>query len=124
MTDRQIMEKSWRENKYLVMYHHQQSYEMIRALLKADGTLSEYHTLLTQALAHPPTPGSKMNAYQHVWGYFKKKAAPEEKQKALRLLDNLEENELLLNEYLYQLAQKYAVQYLLDSTLLNHSNNA
>lgn len=120
MKERQRIEKSWRENKYLVMYHHQNSYNAIRELLKSEIDYSAYEDLLNKALEQVPTHGSKMNAYQHVYGYFKKVAQPEEKEKVLYLINQLETEEKRLNDYLYELARKYDMNYLLESTLLNN----
>ncbi|KAA1039604.1 YbgA family protein [Macrococcus equipercicus] len=116
--ERQQLEKYWREEKYTVMYHSQKSYEAIRTLLKGQPSYEALDAMIKAAKNITPTPGSKMNAYQHVWGYFKRQASSEEKAKALQLMEDLERCEQELKEHLSTLAQKYAVQYLLDSTLL------
>ncbi|TDM12768.1 DUF1722 domain-containing protein [Macrococcus lamae] len=116
-TERQQLEKYWREEKYLVMYHSQTSYEAIRALLKGQPSYAALDNLINQAKAVTPTTGSKINAYQHIWGYFKKRATAEEKERTFMLLEQLDTAESELTQHLYMLAEKYTVQYLLDSTL-------
>lgn len=118
MAEQRQLEKYWREEKYLVMYHSQASYEAIRALMKEQPSYEALHALIEQAKNTPPTKGSKTNAYQHVWGYFKKRATDTEKSRTFALLEQLDTSEQQLKQHLYQLAKKYTVQYLLDSTLL------
>ena len=63
-----------------------------------------------------------MNAYDHMWGYFKHKANEMEKNKSAQLKtdfkqDKVQSKELLI--FIKYLADKYEVSYLQKSTLLN-----
>lgn len=77
-------QQSWAYHKYWVMAHSQQIYNDIRALARENQWSQEkqfaYEQLLLQAQQIKPTRGSLCNAYQHVWGYFKKKAMRQEKK--------------------------------------------
>ena len=75
-------------------------------------------------LREEPTQGSIINAYDHMWGYFKKKATSSEKAQSLSLKqqfmnDNVYSSELL--KFLKTLADKYEVTYLQQSTILRNN---
>ncbi|MET3576612.1 YbgA family protein [Bhargavaea ullalensis] len=119
MTERRDMEKKWSKEKYLVMYHSQAHYEKIREALKGDCTPVQLDQLINEAKQTPPTAGSRTNAFQHMWGYFKKTATPEEREEYSRLQQNGSgQNERERLAFIRSLAEKYNVQYLLDSTVL------
>lgn len=109
----------WRENKYEVMSHSENSYRHIQKVLK-ELTLTDLSKLIEEAKVIPRTVGSVTNTYQHIWGYFKKKSTVEEKNKTFRLLNNFqkgnEQEELWI--WLAELAKKYEQEYLLNSTLI------
>ena len=122
MKERGYIEKLWREEKYNVLYHSQQHYNYIRELLKQSPTLNEVQLTINEALQTTPTNGSIINAYDHMWGYFKHKANEIEKNKSAQLKadfkqDNVQSKELLI--FIKYLADKYEVSYLQKSTLLN-----
>ena len=79
MKERGYIEKLWREEKYNVLYHSQH-YNYIRELLKQSPTLNEVQLTINEALQTTPSNGSIINAYDHMWGYFKHKANEIEKQ--------------------------------------------
>lgn len=110
----------WRENKYEVMSHSENSYRFIQKVLM-EITLTDLSKLIEEAKNNPRTIGSVTNTYQHIWGYFKKKATVEEKNKTFKLLDdfqkgNEQEEELWI--WLAELAKKYEQEYLLKSSLI------
>ena len=112
----------WAYQKYWVMAHSQQSYNEIRQLFK-NNTWSlakeqELALILADTQNKVPTVKTLTTAYQHVWGYFKKKCTPAEKQHYLTLLANLTEDNDELGPYLKQLTIKYQIAYLLDSRLI------
>lgn len=122
MKERGYIEKLWREEKYNVLYHSQQHYNYIRKLLKQSPTLNEVQLTINEALQTTPSNGSIINAYDHMWGYFKHKANEIEKNKSAQLKadfkqDNVQSKELLI--FIKYLADKYEVSYLQKSTLLN-----
>ena len=79
MKERGYIEKLWREEKYNVLYHSQRHYNYIRELLKQSPTLNEVQLTINEALQTTPSNGSIINAYDHMWGYFKHKANEIEK---------------------------------------------
>ncbi|HLR60258.1 MAG TPA: DUF1722 domain-containing protein [Pseudogracilibacillus sp.] len=116
LRDKEVL---WRENKYEVMSHSENSYRHIQKVLK-EITLTDLSKLIEEAKVIPRTVGSVRNTYQHIWGYFKKKSTVEEKNKTFRLLNNFqkgnEQEELWI--WLAELAKKYEQEYLLNSTLI------
>ena len=122
MTERGKIEKLWREEKYRVLLHNQNAYNKIRALLKESPSLEEVQFQINEAINHSPTTGSIINAYEHMWGYFKNIATDNEKHKALMLKDDFMNHQIELDSllsYLSQLANKYDIKYLQESTVLN-----
>lgn len=109
------IETLWREEKYRVMYHSQRHYNAIRIAMREKNYEQASH-LIGEALTIEPTTGSKINACQHMWGYFKKYAIADEKAKYLRLLETNKFEDLL--KELFELAKKYHVVYLIDSRIL------
>ena len=51
-------------------------------------SLDQVQAYIDQALALPENPGQVVNAFQHIWGYFKKKATASEKEKFMAQLDS------------------------------------
>lgn len=122
MKERGKIEKLWREEKYRVLLHDQNAYNKIRALLKESPSLEEVQFQINEAINHSPTTGSIINAYEHMWGYFKNIATENEKHKALMLKDDFMNHQIELDtllSYLSQLANKYDIKYLQESTVLN-----
>ena len=122
MKERGKIEKLWREEKYRVLLHDQNAYNKIRALLKESPSLEEVQFQINEAINHSPTTGSIINAYEHMWGYFKNIATDNEKHKALMLKDDFMNHQIELDSllsYLSQLANKYDIKYLQESTVLN-----
>ena len=122
MKERGKIEKLWREEKYRVLLHNQNAYNKIRALLKESPSLEEVQFQINEAINHSPTTGSIINAYEHMWGYFKNIATDNEKHKALMLKDDFMNHQIELDtllSYLSQLANKYDIKYLQESTVLN-----
>ncbi|AKS68135.1 type II DNA modification enzyme [Staphylococcus schleiferi] len=123
MSRRHEIEVLWKTYKYEVMWHHQNSYNLIRTTLKGDCNYDEVKALIDQALAIEPTKGSVINALSHMWGYFKKMCRPSEKHlyeslKTHYLLDQVEEDTLIL--FLYCMAMTYDVQYIKESSIIKN----
>ncbi|MEB7719727.1 YbgA family protein [Staphylococcus xylosus] len=77
------------------------------------------------ALNKQPTKGSIINAYCHMWGYFKKISTEQEKQLFIKLKTDFEsriitENELI--DFIKKLADLYEVTYLKQSTIINKAH--
>jgi len=115
------LESDWAKHKYAVLEKDPAVYQTIRTLLKnkqaPDSAL--FYTLIDQALSQPDLIGRQENALQHVWGYFKNDASPEEKAVFEDKHSRWMNRELSLNEVkreLYVLSVKYQRTYLLNST--------
>ena len=100
----------WAEHKYWVMARSQQLYNQIRVLAKnnewTDETTLTFDKLIDEAARQAPTRKTLTTAYEHVWGYFKKIATPEEKRAYLHLLDELEVDDDGLGPFLKSLTSK------------------
>ena len=112
----------WARNKYLVLSHSSKIYLEIRQYLKSDSVEAAHvQDLIDQAIALPENRGQVCNAFQHVWGYFKKKALPAEKENFMLLLERYQVGQMEqkgLVEAVKDLLRKYPNPYLQNSTLL------
>ena len=112
----------WAKNKYLVLSRSSNIYKEIREYLKQDQVeVSHVEDLIQQALALPENRGQVSNAFQHIWGYFKKKASTTEKEDFMLLLlryqsGQAEQKDLV--RAVRDLLVKYPNPYLQKSTLL------
>jgi UV DNA damage endonuclease len=114
------LEEEWARYKYLVLEHSQAQYEALRSYLKDKKTATALgmYPLIEEALDWPADLGAQINAVQHVWGYFKKIASPQEKAGFARRLQKFQAGEMslaALKNYLYKLTQKYQLSYLEDA---------
>ena len=111
----------WAKNKYLVLSHSSKIYLEIRQYLKSNLVeASHVQDLIDQAVALPENRGQVCNAFQHVWGYFKKKASPAEKENFMLLLERYQAGQVeeVLVEAVKDLLRKYPNPYLQQSTLI------
>lgn len=112
----------WARNKYLVLSHSSKIYLEIRQYLKSDLVEAAHvQDLIDQAVALPENRGQVCNAFQHVWGYFKKKASPAEKENFMLLLERYQVGQVkqeVLVEAVKDLLSKYPNPYLQQSTLI------
>lgn len=116
---KKAVEKLWRKEKYKVMYYNQHQYNFIRQLMREQ--LDDIHILeqiIDETYRMTPTQGAKLNSYQHMWGYFKKIATNDEKVLYQTFIKDFDSNETELHTLLKQLAAKYDVQYLKNSSIL------
>lgn len=115
-------QKEWASLKYLVMSRSQHDYNQIRLLFKDNEWSPEKEVLYRQALVTSsqimPTRGSLINAYQHIWGYFKQKASSAEKATYTKLIEELTVEDQEIKEFFKELALKYQIEYLIQSKLL------
>ena len=112
----------WAKNKYLVLSHSSNIYKEIREYLKQDQVeVSHVEDLIQQALALPENRGQVSNAFQHIWGYFKKQATAEEKTDFMLLLEKYQHGQASQEDLIKgirTLLERYPNHYLQDSTLL------
>ena len=72
-------------------------------------------------LALPENRGQVSNAFQHIWGYFKKQATAEEKADFMLLLEKYQHGQAQQEDLIkgiQTLLERYPNRYLQDSTLL------
>lgn len=122
MKERGYIELLWREEKYRVLTHSKQHYDEIRELLKQGPSYETVEEKINEALKIKPTTGSIVNAYDHMWGYFKNSATTDEKEQYLTLKRQFQDNQIevtQLQQFLKKLAYQYEVQYLIESTALH-----
>lgn len=123
MKERGHIEQLWREEKYHVLLHSQQSYQMIRNALKTDLSLHQVQQMIDDALLIEPSIGSVCNAFDHMWGYFKK-CANEEERKQSKLLKadfiNGKIDTQTLLDFLAELANKYDVSIFTTKSCFKH----
>lgn len=112
----------WARNKYLVLSYSSNIYNEIRQYLKQEVVeVSQVQEMIDRACQIPEHRGQVCNAFQHVWGYFKKKATDAERKDYMLLLDcyrcGLASKEDLVAKTL-ELLESYPNTYLQHSTLL------
>ena len=115
-----LLEKEWGRYKYAILEKSPTVYQAIRTLLKDKEvyTVQEFYRLIDTAFAEEPHPGYAENAAAHVWGYFKKHATDTERKQYEKNLANYRNNTgtlATLKRQLFKMAEKYEVEYLLQS---------
>lgn len=116
---KKAVETLWKREKYKVMYYSQNQYNHIRQLMRNqldDITILE--SIIHSTYRMTPMKGSKINSYQHMWGYFKKIASPAEKSDYQQYINHFDQHEHDLHALLKTLAIKYNVDYLKNSSIL------
>ena len=112
----------WARNKYLALSHSSNIYNEIRQYLKNEQVeLSHVQELIDRACQIPEHRGQVCNAFQHIWGYFKKKATDAERKDYMLLLDCYRFGQASKEELIAQtrdLLDRYPNTYLQHSTLL------
>lgn len=115
-------QKRWAAEKYLVMAHSQAHYNAFRLLFKGNQWTQEkaleFERLLKEAYQQTPTTKTLRTAYQHIWGYFKKKATSHEKDRYKELDQSLETRSADMHQFLRVLTQKYQPAYLVQSRFM------
>ena len=123
----QINQKSqcqqlWARNKYLVLSHSSNIYNEIRQYLKNEQVeLSLVQEMIDRACQIPEHRGQVCNAFQHIWGYFKKKATDAERKDYMLLLDRYRFGQVSKEDLIVKtrdLLELYPNTYLQHSTLL------
>ena len=112
----------WARNKYLVLSHSSNIYNEIRQYLKHEQVeVSEVQEMIDRACQIPEHRGQVCNAFQHVWGYFKKKATDAERKDYMLLLDRYRSGHVSKEDLIAKtrdLLDRYPNTYLQHSTLL------
>ena len=119
---RALCQQLWARNKYLVLSHSSNIYNDIRQYLKNEQVEgSEVQEMIDRACQIPEHRGQVCNAFQHIWGYFKKKATDAERKDYMLLLDRYRFGQASkgdLTAKIRELLNRYPNTYLQHSTLL------
>ena len=117
----------WARNKYLVLSHSSNIYNEIRQYLKNEQVeVSHVQNLIDRACQIPEHRGQVCNAFQHIWGYFKKKATDAERKDYMLLLDRYRFGQASKEDLVVktrELLEHYPNTYLQYSTLLKGDSN-
>ena len=112
----------WARNKYLVLSHSSNIYNEIRQYLKNEEVeVSQVQEMIDRACQIPEHRGQVCNAFQHIWGYFKKKASLDERKDYMLLLDRYRSGQASKEDLIVRtrdLLERYPNAYLQESTLL------
>ena len=119
---RALCQQLWARNKYLVLSHSSNIYNEIRQYLKNEEVeVSHVQELIDHACQIPEHRGQVGNAFQRVWGYFKKKATDAERKDYMLLLDRYRFGQASREDVIAKtrnLLELYPNTYLQNSTLL------
>ena len=117
----------WARNKYLVLSHSSNIYNEIRQYLKNEEVeVSHVQELIDRACQIPEHRGQVCNAFQHIWGYFKKKATDAERKAYMLLLDRYRFSQASQEDLIAKtrdLLDRYPNPYLQHSTLLKGNSH-
>ena len=112
----------WARNKYLVLSYSSNIYNEIRQYLKQEVVeVSQVQEMIDRACQIPEHRGQVCNAFQHIWGYFKKKATDAERKDYMLLLDRYRFGQASKEDLIAktrELLYHYPNTYLQHSTLL------
>ena len=125
--ERKVCEQLWATNKYLVLSHSHKVYLQIREYLKQEVVeVAAVESMIQLALSMEENPSAVVNAYQHIWSYFKKYATVEEKAQFLEGLKDYQ-NGVAVKEtilkFLSELLEKYPNSYLEKATIFKQNQD-
>ena len=119
---RALCQQLWARNKSLVLSHSSNIYNEIRQYLKQEVVeLSLVQEMIDRACQIPEYRGQVCNAFQHIWGYFKKQATDSERKDYMLLLDRYRFGQASKEDLIAQtrdFLERYPNAYLQHSTLL------
>ena len=119
---RALCQQLWARNKYLVLSHSSNIYKDIRQYLNQEVVeVSQVQEMIDCACQIPEHRGQVCNAFQHIWGYFKKKATDAERNDYMLLLDRYRFGQAYKEDLIAKtrdLLDRYPNTYLQHSTLL------
>ena len=117
-----LCQQLWARNKYLVLSHSSNIYQEIRQYLKNEQVeVSQVQEMIDRACQIPEHRGQVCNAFQHIWGYFKKKATDAERKDYMLLLARYRFGQASKEDLIAKtrdLLDRYPNTYLQHSTLL------
>lgn len=114
------LEAEWARYKYCVLERSDEIYQSVRSLLKNKRQYPalEMYRMTETAFQLPEAMGARINAAQHVWGYFKNDASDYERRHFYELIAAYPAGKTGIKNvksYLRRLAEKYGEHYLLNS---------
>ena len=119
---RALCQRLWAQNKYLVLSHSSNIYNEIRQYLKQEVVeVRLVQEMIDRACQIPEHRGQVCNAFQHIWGYFKKKATDVERKDYMFLLERYHSGHASKEELVAktrELLERDPNTYLQHSTLL------
>lgn len=119
---RALCQKLWARNKYLVLSYSSNIYNEIRQYLKQEVVeVTQVQEMIDRACQIPEHRGQVCNAFQHIWGYFKKKARETERKDYMFLLERYHSGHATKEDLIAKtrdLLERYPNTYLQHSTLL------
>ena len=119
---RALCQQLWARNKYLVLSHSSNIYKDIRQYLKQKVVeVGQVQEMIDRACQIPEHRGQVCNAFQHIWGYFKKQASLDERKDYMFLLERYHSGHATKEELIVKtrdLLERYPNAYLQHSTLL------
>mgnify|MGYP002711920789 FL=1 len=122
---RRKAEVLWAKNKYLVLSKSHAYYLKIRNYLKRDdANILGVEKFIAEAIALDESKKDVINAYHHIWGYFKDQAGEENKEKFLALLNDYKNDRIqkgIILAFLKELLEKYPNDYLENSTIFKQN---
>ena len=110
----------WRTSKYEVLSHSEAIYREIQQSVN-DQELSWVAARIQEAKEKCPTIGTVTNAYEHMWGYFKKKATDQERKETFHLLHEYQTGAIEVDHlwrHIAKLSVDYDVTYIQESSLI------
>lgn len=117
-------EKLWATQKYLVLSKSQKIYNEIREYLKSDDVnLEILKNKISLALNLKEDKSQILNSSKHIWGYFKKQAKSNEKNKFFFLLSEYKLSKIHNIEIFYFLEQlliMYPNEYLQNTSIFDY----
>ena len=119
---RALCQQLWARNKSLVLSHSSNIYNEIRQYLNNEEVeVSMVQEMIDRACQIPEHRGQVCNAFQHIWGYFKKKATDDERKDYMLLLDRYRFGQVSKEDLITKtrdFLERYPNTYLQHSTLL------
>jgi len=114
------LELEWSRYKYLVLENSPTDYLEIRKLLKNKNAFPaiEFYRLIEHALQNESIIGNSINTALHIWGYFKKIASNNEKERFSISIEMYKQGKIPIRKVkniLWNMVIKYKQTYLLNS---------
>ncbi|WNB92325.1 DUF1722 domain-containing protein [Bacillus sp. NEB1478] len=125
-------ELRWASEKYAIMAKGYAFYKDIQSKMRdalCDEDYKKIQHLIVKYRNEPYNVKATVNTLEHIWGYFKKSAAEEDKKHFFSLLDQMKDLEAeSIDEIPYEmmlflqyLLEKYPSDYLNKSTLSSYN---